>query len=136
MTRHSRHILIFIVSLLAFGGANFAVWAADPAQAFFKSIPDLPLMNGLSEKHDQATLFESPEGRIAESEARGQAFLPQKIRGFYEAALPQLGWKNTGNLGFERENERLELTLIPPTANAPVEVTVRVLLKPLQGAHQ
>ena len=51
----------------------------------------IPLMDGLVENGDEALLFDSPEGRIIDAAASGQANA-KEIYTYYRVVLPSLGW--------------------------------------------
>jgi len=98
--------------------------AADGA-GFVKGIDDLPLMAGLVEEPGSALVFDSPSGRIVETEAAG-AVSRAEVLAFYAATLPELGWRRQGETAFARERETLRLE-IAETAGG---VVVRFVLAP------
>lgn len=51
----------------------------------------IPLMGGLAENSEGAMLFDSPEGRIINAEARG-ALAAKDVYEYYRVVLPSLGW--------------------------------------------
>jgi hypothetical protein len=81
--------------------------AASRAAEFVSGTEDLPLMPGL-EPIDGALVFDKPEGRIVEAQARGK-LARAKVRDFYDATLPQLGWSAAGVNAWRREGEMLRL---------------------------
>jgi hypothetical protein len=87
----------------------FALLAAAPAGAaeFVAGTEDVPLMPGLVAQAG-AVVFDKPEGRIVEAEARGKLDRA-KVREFYNATLPQLGWSVLGPNAWWRENEVLRI---------------------------
>lgn len=87
-----------------------ALPGAMAADRFVSVIEDLPLMEGLAENENAAVTFDSAGGRIAEAEARGNAE-PSKVLRFYQDVLPQLGWSKAGDGLYERERERLKVTI-------------------------
>lgn len=97
---------------LAFSLGFLGLQPATAADAFVSVIEDLPLMDGLAENENAAVTFETAGGRIAEAEARG-AVRPDAVRLFYADVLPQLGWLQAAENVFERERERLRLTIEP-----------------------
>ena len=111
--------------------------AAAPAaeNAFLAGVEDLPLMPGLAEIADAATVFDAPQGRIVESYAAGTVAAAE-IRSFYAQTLPQLGWTavdagQAGPLEFRREGERLTLEITPgQTTSGAKATTVRFTLAP------
>jgi hypothetical protein len=88
----------------------FAAWAVSSPQ-FFSSIPDMPLMDGLTELTDQTVVFDKPEGRIIESVALIDGQAPDSVLKFYGETLPQLGWTRAADLSFHRENEVLKMSV-------------------------
>jgi hypothetical protein len=93
---------VLLIALLAF---------APLAQAdggFLSGQADLPLMPGLTEDADNAMVFDSQEGRLAQFTARGKV-AADKIKQFYADTLPQLGWEAQGSGRFVREKEQLRL---------------------------
>jgi len=101
---------------------------AAAAAAFLSIAEDVPLMPGLTEIPDTATVFDKPSGRIASTEARG-AVSAASVRQFYAATLPQLGWLAVGPASFRREAELLNLTL---SGRDNAALTVRFELRPNQ----
>lgn len=51
----------------------------------------IPLMAGLTEDLDAAMLFDSPGGRIINTEASGRVD-GERVYQYYQALLPSLGW--------------------------------------------
>ncbi|GJL85454.1 MAG: hypothetical protein DHS20C02_12290 [Micavibrio sp.] len=76
---------------------------------FFASLQDVPLMPGLTELTDYTVVFDKPEGRIIESVAAVESLTPESIRTYYEASLPQLGWRRIGDDYFARQGEYLRM---------------------------
>ena len=119
--------LSIAVAFVAVFGAPDAA-PADDASRFFSVIEDLPLMSGLSEDEAQGMAFDSPQGRIVEAYATGTVG-PTEVLGFYRAALPQLGWRETGPGTFAREREILKLEF-PADLQKGTRATVRFSLAP------
>ncbi len=121
-----------LAAVLALAGlAAISVSGPPPAAAraaFLSIAEDVPLMPGLTEIPDTATVFDKPAGRIASTEARG-AVSAASVRQFYAATLPQLGWQSVGPTSFRREAELLQLTL---TGGSNAMLTVRFELRPNQ----
>ncbi len=98
--------------------ALFIVVAA-PAGAqeprFFSELNDIPLMPGLYELAEDTVVFDKPEGRIIESAAASETETINKIKAFYDSALPQLGWVRVaapdGGAAYIRQDEALRLRL-------------------------
>ena len=114
-------MLSLVLAAIAFPGGE----SRGQDQAFVGSIQDLPLMPGLTEIEEAGLVFDKPDGRIVEAYARGPVEA-QAVRSFYRDTLPQLGWRAVGTGLFVRENEQLELQILP---EAP-PLTVRFILRP------
>ncbi len=84
--------------------------ATAPARAaeFVAGTEDVPLMPGLADIAGSSMVFDKPEGRIVEAEAKG-ALVRVKVRDFYAATLPQLGWRAAGTDRWQREGEVLSI---------------------------
>lgn len=84
--------------------------AAPIARAadFVAGTEDLPLMQGLVPVAGKSLAFDKPEGRIVEAEARGK-LVRAKVRDFYDATLPQLGWRASGADAWRRDGEVLRI---------------------------
>ena len=95
----SRIALIFLLLLAA---------PVAQAQDFVAGTEDVPLMPGLAAVAAAGLVFDKPEGRIVEAQARGK-LSRSKVRAFYAATLPQLGWTATGANIWRREGEMLRL---------------------------
>jgi len=83
---------------------------ADAADAFFTDLEELPIMSGLVENQAAAVTFETANGRIIEVEASG-AVKAAAVLAFYGETLPQLGWTKAADGIFERDQERLMLSI-------------------------
>jgi len=81
-------------------------WAG---QSYLAEFEDLPLAPGLTEQPG-GMLFESPTGRIVDATASGDATSAQ-VQGFYQQALPQLGWEALPDGAFRRDNEILRIDI-------------------------
>jgi hypothetical protein len=86
-----------------------AALGATPARAqqFVPGTEDVPLMRELAPVKDSDLVFDKPEGRIIEASARGKV-TKAAVRSFYASALPQLGWKISGE-SWTRDTETLHL---------------------------
>lgn len=107
-----------------------ATIAVAPAHAadFLKAIEDVPLIAGMTEQAEPV-VFESDQGRVVKTVAEGQVD-GARISSFYVATLPSLGWKQVADgLSFERENERLNITVREPASNRPVAVQFELIVK-------
>ncbi len=76
---------------------------------FFNTMPDVPLMQGLVEIPEQAVVFDKPDGRIIESYAALDGRTSAQVMAYYEAVLPQFGWRRVRKGHFERPAEGLVL---------------------------
>jgi hypothetical protein len=65
-------------------------------------------MPGLSPVAGSSLVFDKPEGRIVEAEARGK-LARAVVRQFYDTTLPQLGWRTLGPDSWRREDEVLRI---------------------------
>jgi hypothetical protein len=99
---------------------------AGPARAaeFVTGTEDVPLMPGLVAQ-DGAVVFDKPEGRIVEAEARGK-LARGKVVEFYDSTLPQLGWTMLGSESWRREGEVLRIDF----GGSDGELTVDFSLSP------
>lgn len=68
---------------------------ATAAQRYLADVVDLPLMPGLWEVPEAGMVFDKPQGRIVEAEARGEE-TAAAVRAYYADALPPLGWRAEG----------------------------------------
>ncbi len=108
--------LTFLLLLLA---APVATWADD----FVAGTEDVPLMPGLKPVVGSSVVFDKPQGRIVEAQAKG-AVSRAKARAFYAATLPQLGWAAVGSDAWRREGEVLRLDFRGHDGNLTVGFTL------------
>lgn len=96
-------------------------------EGFFTAIEDLPLMPGMVEKVDDATVFDTPEGRVILTTATVQANKEQVVT-FYRQALLGLGWEPFPQtpIIYARDNE----TLLIEVAQEGNTATVRFHINP------
>jgi hypothetical protein len=97
------------------------------AEEFLSVLDDMPLMPGLSEVRDQASDFQTPEGRIIDGTAAGTVDA-RAVSTFYDETLPALGWRREAPGRFVRDRERLVIAVAPGTAKGAV--TVRFSVRP------
>lgn len=122
-------VLGLALALVFLGPVALPGHAADnTAPRFLSSLEDVPLMPGLEEEAAQAVVFDTPEGRLVESAARGHVD-PDSVARFYNEALPELGWRTEGGLRFSREGEMMEI-VVRPDAGA---VVVLFAVSPVGG---
>ena len=84
-------------------------------------ISDLPLPDGLVEAKDKSTVFDSAVGKVVTAYASGPG-TAEAVHDFYAATLPQLGWTETDEGNWQRENETLKIDVLGPAAG-PVTAT-------------
>jgi len=113
-----------LLVLLCLGAAPAA------AQPFLAHLPDVPLAPGFTELADAGFLFDTPEGRIAETVVAGGADAAATLS-FYRETLRQLGWiSQQGRPAqrqpevFAREGERLTLAVDRPAPRLTLRLTV------------
>lgn len=116
---------LFLMALLLAPSAGFA-GEEFYSPRFLTTLQDVPLMPGLSEVEEDSMMFDKPSGRIAESTARAESLATDEIEKFYSATLPQLGWLETKEGAYVRQNEELNITV----ANVDGESFVRFMLTP------
>ena len=118
--------------LSSVGVVSVSPLCAKEPPKFISAIDDLPLMEGLVEDAGSATVFETARGRIVEVFASG-AMKRDRLLGFYEKTLPQLGWRRKALGLFKREGETLSLEFLsktmPQSGSIPT-LTVVFRLKP------
>jgi len=83
---------------------------APAADAFVAGTEDLPLMPGLDPVRDSGIVFDKPQGRIVEVEARGKVTRAAAEK-FYADSLPPLGWVADGTHRWRRDGEGLHLDI-------------------------
>jgi hypothetical protein len=100
---HRRAALALFLAAFA---ARLAPAGAEDAPGFLAGTEDVPLMPGLSNDESTLVVFDKPQGRIVEVEARGKV-TRAAVEKFYAASLPGLGWRKDGERGWKREGEGL-----------------------------
>ena len=95
------------------------------AEAIVAGTEDLPIMPGLAPVEGAGVVFDSPQGRIVEAYAKGQASRAAVLE-FYARTLPQLGWREESQTLYRRESEALRLELYEEAGG----ITVRFYLAP------
>jgi hypothetical protein len=100
-----------------------ALPSAARADDFVEGTEDLPLMPGLAPVAGSTLVFDKPEGRIVEAQAKGRT-TRGKVRDFYTASLPPLGWRAAGVDRWRREAETLQLDFRGPDGNLTVGFTL------------
>ena len=115
----SRFLAALLFATLAISG----VLAPLPALAtdYLSGISDLPLPDGLVEAKDKSTVFDSAVGKVVNAYASGPG-TADSVHAFYASTLPQLGWEETEEGNWRRENETLKIDVLGPAAG-PVTAT-------------
>ena len=129
-----KRTLALAVLVVGLGFGPGISWGAEAAPAFVAGIDDVPLMPGLEEIEDQELVFDTPEGRIIEAMAVGEA-TAEAIAAFYAAALPAFGWRQEAPRLFRRDNEDLSLEFPKDAAPAgrPRVSVVKFSLRPTKS---
>ncbi|HUZ71373.1 MAG TPA: hypothetical protein VMU87_00180 [Stellaceae bacterium] len=98
---------------------------AAPAAAlsFVDGTEDVPLMPGLVAVAGGNLVFDKPEGRIVEARTHGKLGRA-RVRAFYGATLPQLGWHAAGADVWRRDGEKLRLDFRGRDGNLTVGFTL------------
>jgi hypothetical protein len=96
---------------------------AQETSRFISVLDDLPLMQGLVEDADSATVFDTARGRIVEVFASG-ALKEGRVLAFYDETLPQLGWRRVASGLFRRKGEVLSLEFSIGQSSRPGSVRV------------
>lgn len=100
--------MIFRSFILMVGVCASLVAYAQNVQ-FFSAFQDIPLMPGLTELGEQGVVYDKPGGRFAESLADIGGQDAAAVLAYYDASMPQFGWKKLESGAYSRENERLIL---------------------------
>ncbi len=117
MAKNKGFLVVLMLAALCGSGADMPQkWLiseayADNASTFLINIPDVPLMDGMVERHDQGFVFDAPEGRVAQSVVLYRGLTPENIMEFYKAALPQLGWEAQKTGVFKRGGDQLTVKI-------------------------
>lgn len=99
-------ILIGFIMFPSMGNAQ----PQQQQQAFFETLYDVPVMEGIIEIPDMALTFDKPNGRIAQAGAQFDRLSKSKILSFYAQILPQLGWRRLSEGRYSREGEDLVIS--------------------------
>lgn len=117
MAKNKGFLMVLTLAVLSGLGANtpqnwlISAAYAENAPTFLVNIPDVPLMDGMTERHDQGFVFDAPEGRVAQSVVLYSRLTPENIMKFYKDALPQLGWKAQKTGVFKRGSDQLTVKI-------------------------
>lgn len=99
---------------------------AEEAQQYLRYLSDIPILERGEELDEQALVFDKAEGRVVEEVVFAPYFEQQKVKNFYAATLPALGWKAISPEHFLRNKEQL----IVKTEKADGGLIVRFALSP------
>lgn len=124
------HVFRQLAGSIVFALAAMVCAAPAFATEFLIAIEDVPLVDGMVEQ-PEPLVFESDQGRVVRTSAQGQV-RTSAIADFYIASLPQLGWRQVeaaNTLSFERENERLNISMREPASAAPITVSFELIVK-------
>lgn len=107
-----RRLVVTAVILLCAvtGAAQSRLAGAEEAAGFLAGTEDIPLMPGLRNEANTLVVFDNPQGRIVEVEARGKV-TRAAVEKFYAASLPELGWTADGPHAWRREGEGLRFDI-------------------------
>lgn len=119
--------VLFLIAVLALPGP---VKAAAPG--YLRYLPDVPLMDKMTELPDQALIFDKGEGRVIESAVLAGALSEKEVLDFYNRSLPALGWKSAGPQRFLRNEDQL----IVKWEKVGDGAVVRFSVSPKQGQKQ
>lgn len=97
----------------------------EAAPQFFTALRDVPLMQGLHEVPEMTVIFDKPDGRIIEAAAAIEQLTEREIKAFYASALPQLGWRKSGENAYRRQGEELLLAFESADGARYMRVTVQ-----------
>ena len=127
------NVVIFFTIFLSFAGLMVvSPLRAQEVPNFISAIDDLPLMDGLIEDKESATLFETALGRFIEVFASG-VIEQDRLLAFYDKTLPQLGWRRESPGLFQREGETLSIEFpkkVRSFTGSPSILTVGFRIKP------
>ncbi|MBE6449384.1 MAG: hypothetical protein E7013_01615 [Alphaproteobacteria bacterium] len=93
------------------------------ADSFLEGTEDVPLMNGMQYSADETFSIDNEDGRLYFS----KLFIDAKnsdILTFYRQTLPQLGWQETQDFTFEREDEILRIAVVDSEYHSNKKTTV------------
>ncbi|MBO7244340.1 MAG: hypothetical protein J6V53_03550 [Alphaproteobacteria bacterium] len=82
------------------------------AETFLANTSDIPVMNGLQINSAEEMDFDTPTGQLLVLEGVSNKKCGDEILKFYQTTLPQLGWKETEQGIFNRQNDSLTITIL------------------------
>ena len=80
---------------------------AEEDQKYLRYLSDIPILERGEELEEQAIFFDKAEGRVVEEVIFVPHFDQKKIKNFYTATLPALGWEASLSDHFLRNGEQL-----------------------------
>ena len=92
---------------------------------FFQTLYDVPRMAELTEIADGAVFFDKPNGRIAQALAFAEGVGREDIIKFYDAVLPQMGWRPISTGQYQRESDKLLIKFDKRDEALLVKFTIR-----------
>ena len=92
---------------------------------FFTNLPDIPLMEGVTETPEKTIYFDKPEGRIIVSYAQIGMRSPAQIGSYYKQILPEFGWKVRSDGVYQRGREFLELSFEKQKNHQFLKITLK-----------
>lgn len=103
-----------------------ALFITPPASgAFIDDLGDVPLIDGYRIVDDSGFLFEQENGRLVEITIVGDPNNHERVLGFYQKILPNLGWIEISPKLYKRENEELIIELNKKDSASFVTFTLR-----------
>lgn len=129
MMRSVRRPSVLAAALVSCALGATVAYAAD---RFVRGIEDLPLMPGLTEAADAGVVFDTPSGRIVQTEATGP-ISRDRVLAFYAESLPQLGWRSLAADLYHREDEVLRIEF---DQAGDQSTTVRFALSPASATDK
>lgn len=116
-------ILMFLVVPLRQARAQ----GAAVEQSFFTVLPDIPLMDGMTEISNASMSFDKPDGRIVHVIAKMNDLNPSRVLSFYDIALYQFGWRKTAAHRFIRKREEVRIVFEDDSDHGAI---IRIILLP------
>jgi len=87
-----KKIILLFATVILCTGVHTARGDNYSSTAYLTSLPDIPLMAGMTEIRDSGVVFDKAEGRIVEELVRAPKLTPAEVADFYNRVLPPLGW--------------------------------------------
>ena len=93
------------------------------ADSFLVGTEDIPLMSGMQYSEDETFSIDNEDGRLYFSKVFVSAEISQ-IWDFYRQTLPQLGWTETQDATFQRDDEILRMAVVDDSYHKEKKTTV------------